>query len=284
MLKKLRRSRWLFWRRFASNRGAVLGLVTVAIITIIAVLAGFLAPHDPSKLGARPFLPPGTASYTLGTDDLGRDVLSGVIYGAGPSLTVGLVAALMSFLIGTTIGAISGYRGGRLGDLLDRTTEFFMVIPQFFLALLLVAYFGSGLGKVIFVIAFLSWPPIARLIRSQFLSLKQYEFVDAARSLGMSPLRIIVGEVMINALPPAIVAGSLQVGRAILLEASLSFLGLGDPEVITWGAMLHDAQPFLRQAPWLTIFPGMAISIVVLAFNLIGDGLNDAMNPRSQQR
>ena len=272
-----------FARRFARNRGAVVGLVGVCLISLLAIASGLVAPYDPHDIVAKPFQAP-SGGYWMGTDDLGRDVLSGVIFGGRASLMVGLVSAGMAVVIGVVIGAVSGYYGGKLGDLLMRLTEMFMVVPQFFLAILIVAFFGSGFGKIILVIGILSWPTVARLVRAQFLWLKEQQFVEAARSLGMSAPGIILGEILPNAIPPAIVAGSLQIARAILLEASLSFLGLGDPNIFSWGTLLHDAQPFLRQAWWIALWPGLAISIVVLAFNLVGDGLNDALNPRTQER
>ena len=273
----------LFAQRFATNKGAVVGLIFVCLVILIACFADVLAPYDPWALGREPFLSP-TSAHMMGTDDLGRDVLSGVLYGGRASLTVGLAAAGMALVMGVSVGAISGYFGGIVGDALMRVTEMFMVIPRFFLAILIVAFFGSGLEKVILVIGILSWPTVARLVRAQFLWLREQEFVEAARSLGMGRTGLIVSEILPNALPPAIVAGSLEIARAILLEAALSFLGLGDPNVFSWGTMLRDAQPFLRLAWWMSVSPGMAISLVVLAFNLAGDGFNDALNPRSQER
>jgi len=273
----------LFAQRFARNRGAVVGLIVVCVVALIACFANVLAPYDPWVLGSQPFVSP-TSAHMMGTDDLGRDVLSGVLHGGRASLTVGLAAAGMALVIGVSVGSVSGYSRGILGDVLMRLTEAFMVVPRFFLAILIVAFFGSGLDRVIFVIGILSWPTVARLVRAQFLWLREQEFVEAARSLGMGRTGLIVSEILPNALPPAIVAGSLEIARAILLEAALSFLGLGDPNVFSWGTMLRDAQPFLRRGWWMSVGPGIAISLVVLAFNLVGDGFNDAMNPRSQER
>ncbi len=208
----------LFAQRFARNRGAVVGLIFVCLVMLIASFADVLAPYDPWALGTEPFLSP-TSAHMMGTDDLGRDVLSGVLYGGRASLTVGLAAAGMALVMGVSVGAISGYFGGIVGDALMRVTEMFMVIPRFFLAILIVAFFGSGLEKVIFVIGILSWPTVARLVRAQFLWLREQEFVEAARSLGMGRTGLIVSEILPNALPPAIVAGSLEIARAILLEA-----------------------------------------------------------------
>jgi peptide/nickel transport system permease protein len=193
-------------------------------------------------------------------------------------------AAAAATTLGIAVGGLAGYYGGRVDALLMRTSELFQILPQFILALLIVALFGSGLEKVIFVIAILGWPLTARLVRAEFLSLKQREFVEAARALGTSDLGIGLRVLLPNALPPAIVAGSLGVAQAILLEAGLSFFGLGDPNRMSWGLMLNNAQGFLRRAWWMSLFPGAAIALAVLAFNLFGDGINDALNPRLEER
>lgn len=273
----------LFAERFSNNKGALVGLIFVLFAGVIALAADVVAPHDPFMLGAMPFQPPGVEHW-FGTDDLGRDVFSGIIFGARTSLIVGFTAAAIGVVIGVSIGAIAGYSGGKLDEFLMRLTEMFLVLPRFFLAIIIVAFFGSGIDRVIFVIGILSWPTIARMVRAQFLWLKEQEFVGAARSLGMSGWKIVMSEILPNAIPPAIVVGSLEVARAILLEAGLSFLGLGDANVFSWGTMLRDAQSFLQRAWWMAVGPGVAISLVVLAINLFGDGLNDALNPRSQER
>jgi peptide/nickel transport system permease protein len=251
-----------FWRRYRKNRSGLVGLALVCGFLLLAVLAGAIATSAPldTKTGA-PFEPPGPIHY-FGTDDLGRDVFSGVVYGARVSLAVG-------FLV---------------DDLLMRVTEMFMVIPVFVLALLLVALFGPSVSNVIVVISILSWPGTARLVRADFLSLKNREFVEAARSLSAGHLDIIFAEILPNALAPVIITASLRVATAILIEAGLSFLGFGDPNTISWGLMLYWAQNFIRHAPWMAIFPGLAISLTTLAFNLMGDGLNDALNPRLKER
>lgn len=271
------------WRRFRKNRVAVAGLAVIAGLVLVAIFAPGLATHDPFQVSRAAFRPPGPA-HPMGTDNLGRDVWSGVVHGTRVSLAVGCLAAATALVIGVLVGAVAGFAGGWLDALLMRLTELFQVLPRFFLALVVVALFGGGIGKLVLVIGVLSWPPTARLVRAEFLSLKQREFVEAARALGLSSPAIAARQILPNALPPAIVAGSLDVAQAVLLEASLSFFGLGDPTMVSWGGMLNTAQPFLRRAWWMSMFPGLAIFLAVLAFNLFGDGVNDALNPRMKER
>lgn len=274
-----------FWSRYRQNRGAVIGLVILVVVIICAVAAPFLFPRSPWSMVQRPFLPPfGTDGLLLGTDALGRDVLSGLFHGARVSLLVGLVSTLVALSIGIPIGALAGYYGGLVDDLLMRFTEFFQTIPSFALAIVLLAIFQPSLGYVILAIAVVSWPPVARLVRGEVLSLRSREFVDAAKLSGQSNLRIILRQVLPNALPPIIVLASLMVATAILLESSLSFLGLGDPNVMSWGYMIGAARTVLRTAWWLSFIPGIAIVLTVLALNLIGEGLNDALNPRLRRK
>lgn len=271
------------WRRFARHRGAVAGGAALALVAAAAVLAPWIAPHDPRSLAGAPFVSPG-ARFWLGTDNLGRDVLSEILHGARISLAVGVLAAASSTLIGVAVGAVAGFFGGGTDAALMRTAEFFQIVPRFFLALVIIALSGPGLAKIIVVIAVLGWPAVARLVRGEFLRLRTYEFVEAARAVGASPLLIIVREILPNAIAPAVVAGSLDVAQAILLEAGLSFFGLGDPNHVSWGTMINTAQAFLGEAWWLSTFPGLAILVSVLSVNLVGDGLNDALNPRAAQR
>jgi peptide/nickel transport system permease protein len=267
------------WHRFCRNRAGLVGMLAILALGVLAILAPALAARDPLRISASAFLAPGGFA-PLGTDNLGRDIWSGVVYGARVSLLVGCLAALTSTLIGIAIGGTAGFYGGSLDGLLMRVTELFQTIPQFFLALVIIALAGPGLGKVIFVIGILGWPLTARLVRAEFLSLKAREFVEAARALGIGDLRMILRVILPNALPPVVVTASLEVARAILLEAGLSFFGLGDPNFVSWGTMLNNAQGFLRRAWWMSVFPGAAIFVAVLAFNLFGDALNDALNPR----
>jgi peptide/nickel transport system permease protein len=274
-----------FWSRFRQNRGAVIGLIILAIVIICAIAAPFLFPRSPWSMVQRPFLPPFEMDgLPLGTDALGRDVLSGLFHGARVSLLVGLVSTVVALAIGIPIGALAGYHGGLVDDALMRFTEFFQTIPSFALAIVLLAIFQPTLAYVILAIAIVSWPPVARLVRGEVLSLRNREFVEAATLSGQSNLRIILQQVLPNALPPIIVLASLMVATAILLESSLSFLGLGDPNVMSWGYMIGAARTVLRTAWWLSFIPGIAILLTVLALNLIGEGLNDALNPRLRKR
>ncbi len=270
-----------FWKRFRYNRGAVIGLIILALVILAAILAPVLFPQSPWKMVQRPFLPPFTQDgLLLGTDALGRDVLSGLAHGAYVSLLVGLVSTIVALAIGVPVGACAGYFAGRTDDALMRFTEFFQTIPSFALAIVLLAIFQPSLTFVIIAIAVVSWPPVARLVRGEVLSLRTREFVEAATLSGLGNTQIILRHILPNALPPIIVLASLMIAQAILLESSLSFLGLGDPNIMSWGYMIGAARTVIRTAWWLSFLPGMAILLTVLALNLIGEGLNDALNPR----
>jgi len=219
----------------------------------------------------------------MGTDDLGRDVWSGVVHGVRVSLAVGFSAALAAVSLGVFIGSIAGYKGGIIDDALMRTVDLFQSIPRLLFALVIVAFFGSGIWNVVLIIGVLSWPRTARLVRSEFLRLRNEEFVISARAVGAGSARVIFRHILPNVLHIVTVVASLEVGAAIIIEASLSFLGAGDPNLLSWGRMLYNAQPFLRQAWWMAIFPGCTIFLTVLSLNLAGDGLNDAMNPKLQR-
>jgi len=270
-------------QRFVRNRAAVAGSVLLASLVAAALLAGVLGSGSPRTLGAEPLARP-SPRHPFGTDDLGRDIWTGVLFGARVSLTVGVLAATTSALIGTAIGSIAGYYGGGVDNVLMRGTEFFLVIPSFLLALILVAVSGPSIWNVILTIGLLGWPSTARLIRAEFLSLKQREFVMAAHAVGAGTARIVFRQILPNAAPPAVVMTSLGVASAILVEAGLSFLGLGDPNLFSWGLMLRNSREFLRIAWWMPTFPGLAIFLTVLSVNLVGDGLNDALNPRLTHR
>jgi peptide/nickel transport system permease protein len=268
-------------RRLSHRPLGLLGLIGAGLFIGIAVIGPWIAPADPFALGSGALLPPGRGHW-LGTDDLGRDLLSGVLYGARVSLLVGLAAASGAVLIGVGVGAAAGYWRGRLDEVLMRLTEWVLVVPQFLIVLVVAAIFGADLRLVIAVLALVGWPTVARLTRAQFLSLGDREFVVAARGIGASDPRIIGRQILPNALPPIVVAGSLQIPAAILAEASLRFLGLSDPHVLSWGGMLNQAQNFLQQAWWMPFFPGAAIFFTVLSFNLAGEALNEMLDPRAR--
>ncbi|MEI9474993.1 MAG: ABC transporter permease [Deltaproteobacteria bacterium] len=271
----------LYWSKFSHNKAAAFGAVTLAIIIGLGTFGPLLSPFDPSDIGGKPLAKP-SLTHLMGTDRLGRDVLSGVLHGIRTSLYVGFVAALTAAGLGGLFGTLSGYYRGWIDDLLMRTLEFFQVLPRFFLGILLAALFGSKIEFVILVIAVLSWMPAARLVRAEILTLKEREFILAAKGLGYSDARIIVSELLPNVLQFLVINTSLQIGRAMLFEASLSFLGLGDPNVPTLGQLLEKAQLTLRLAWWPALFPGSFITLLVLSANLVGDGINDALNPRAK--
>lgn len=273
-----------FWRRYKRNRAAVAALVILIFFMFVAVLAPLISPYDPWQIDKITKLSPPSAKHPMGTDELGRDILSRTINGSRASLFIGLLAAATSTVIGVLIGAISGYYGGIIDTLAMRITELFQTIPRIFLLLILAALFGPSIWNIVFAIGILSWPSTARLLRAEFMRLREYEFVEAARSLGDKDVSIVFSEILPNALAPVIVNTSFQVAGAILLEAGLSFLGLGDPEVISWGVMMYYGRDLIRTAWWLTVFPGLALFVVSLGFNVFGDGLNDALNPRLRKR
>ena len=267
------------WRNYFKNWVSVLGLVILLLLTITALIGPVFAPFDPEDLeiGRRATAP--NAIYWVGTDELGRDVFSRAVTAVRVSLLVGIIAATVSTIVGILVGSLAGFFGGWLDHILMRITEIFQVVPQFFLAVVLVALFGASVLNIIVAIALLTWPIIARLTRSEFLSLKTRQYVDAAYLGGASNTRLIFGEILPNALGPIIVSATLLVGRAMLTEAGLSFLGLGDPSRISLGVMLYQSRPFVQFAWWAAIFPGLLIFLAVLCTNLIGDGLNDVINP-----
>jgi len=269
-----------FWRRFRRNKGAVLGLVIVLTVVLLAILAPVLYSYSPWSMVQRPFLSPfDREGFWFGTDTLGRDIGAGLAFGAQISLLVGIVSTLVALAIGVVLGAFAGYYGGPLDQALMRFTEFFQTIPNFALAIVLVAIFQPSTLSIIIAIGVVSWPPVARLVRGEFLTLRSREFVQASVVLGQRNSRIIVSQILPNTLSPVIVMASLMVAQAILLESSLSFLGLGDPNTMSWGYMIGAARTVIRQAWWMSFFPGMAILLTVLSLNLVGEGLNDALNP-----
>ncbi|WP_249978491.1 ABC transporter permease [Vreelandella olivaria] len=270
-----------FFARFAQNRGALAGLIILLVIIAMAILAPLLFPESPWRMVQRPFLPPFSQDgFPLGTDTMGRNVAAGLMHGAWVSLLIGLVSTSVALLIGVPLGAIAGYYGGLIDDILMRFTEFFQTIPNFALAIVLVAIMQPSVTSIVLAIALVSWPPVARLVRAEFMSLRNREYVEAARLVGQTNRTIILRQILPNTLSPIIVLASLMVATAILLESSLSFLGLGDPNVMSWGYMIGAARTVIRQAWWLSFFPGVAILLTVLALNLVGEGLDDALNPK----
>jgi peptide/nickel transport system permease protein len=266
-------------RRVLRAPAGAVGAALLLLWVLVAVLAPLLAPTDPFAVGGPPLAGP-SADHPLGTDSLGRDLLSGVIHGARTSLVVAASVAGLVALIGTAVGLASGLVGGWLDDVLMRFTEALQVLPRFFLALVVIAFFGPGLDRLVLVLGVTSWPLLARVVRAEVLSLRHREFVDAAVVSGASRTRIALREILPNAVPPALALLGLVVAQVILIEASLGFLGLGDPNVTSWGTLASEAQRFLRVAWWLTVFPGVAILLVVLALNLLGDLLVDALAGR----
>jgi peptide/nickel transport system permease protein len=263
----------------ARTSGGLAGLGLTLALILVSALADWLAPGDPFATVGLPLRPP-SAAHPMGTDDLGRDLLAGVVHGARTSLMVALAVTALAAVIGGAVGALAGARGGMLDDLLMRVTEFVQVLPRFFLAVVVIALCGPGLDRLVLLLGLTSWPGIARVVRAETLSLRTREHVEAARGLGASAGRVLVRHVLPQALPPAVVMVSLTAAGVILVEAGLSFLGLGDPARVSWGYLANNAQRFLRVAWWMAAFPGAAIAMAVLGFNLLGDALRDVLEPR----
>lgn len=271
-------------RIFFTNPNAVAGLAILCFIVLIAVAAPILFPGDPLDMVAMPLVWPGQdPAYPFGTDALGRDVLAGIAHGARISLVIGFAATFLGLLLGITAGALSGYFGGWVDVVLVRIIEIFQTLPNFVLVVVLVAIAQPTASTVIVAIAIVTWPTIARLTRAEFRSIRERDYVIAARSLGYGHLRIMAREILPNALPPIIVTSSILVAGAILMESALSFMGLGDSNTVSWGRMIGEGREFIRTDWYLSAIPGMAIVITVLGLNLLGDGLNDALNPRFDQ-
>lgn len=274
-----------FLLRFARNYGALLGLLIFFLVLLFAGTASLFYEESPWMMVANPLIAPfSDPAYPFGTDMLGRDITAGMLYGARVSLLVGVVSTGVALIVGIVVGAIAGYSGGRTDDVLMRFTEFFQTIPQLAMAVVIVAIFSPSIVSIVGAIAAVSWPPVARLVRAEFLSLKQREFVQAAVVIGQRPLRIIATQILPNAMSPIIVTASFMVATAILTESALSFLGLGDRNLMSWGFMIGAARTMLREAWWMSVWPGVAILLTVLAINLIGEGLNDALNPQLRKR
>lgn len=268
--------------RFLRAPGAVVGLSLVLLVVAAAILATWIAPAGPFESSANPLQSPSFV-HPMGTDDLGRDLLSGIVHGARTSLLIMLAVAVISSVLGVVVGAVAGFRGGLVDDLLMRGTEVIQTVPRFFLAVIVIALFGPGVDRLVLLLGLTSWPMLARVVRAETLSIRQREFVEAARSLGAPDWRILLRHVLPNLAPSAVVVISLTAASVILIEAALGFIGLGDPRVMSWGYLASNGQRFLRAAWWLAVFPGMSILVTVLGLNLIGDALNDLLNPLTAQ-
>ncbi|MGB6102695.1 MAG: ABC transporter permease [Pusillimonas sp.] len=269
-----------FIQGMARHPSGVAAGIFIILLILVAMGVGFIPALDPHVLSDTAFVEP-SVEFLLGSDELGRSVAAGVLHGTRVSLTVGFFAALMATGLGILIGAAAGFYGGWFDTLVMRISEFFQVIPSFVLAAVIVAMTGTGLGQIIAVVGLLAWPQVARVMRGEVMRVKELEFVDAVRCLGVSEWRVLSGEVIPNAVAPVLAVGTLIVGQAILLEAALSFLGLSSAELVSWGRMLNSGQRFLFNAWWLSLFPGAAIFVTVLAFNLFGDAVAAVLNPRN---
>lgn len=267
-------------RRFARNKAALAGLLILLAIVGLAIFASVLYPRPPLRIVGRPELWPFTNErYLLGTDSLGRDIAAMIVHGTRTTLLIGVFASLTATLIGVSVGATAAYVGGWVDEVLMRITELFQTVPNIIFVLTIVSILGPDIRNLTLAVGVVTWTPIARLTRAEFLTLLDREFVQACRSLGMSDLRIMVGEILPNALPPIIVLSSLVVASAILFESAVSFLGLGDPNIASWGGLIGGGRTLIRSSWYICAVPGIAIMATVLALNLVGDGLNDALNP-----
>lgn len=271
--------------RLMRHPSGAVGLILIGLVLLMSVSAGWLFPAGPFSIAGAPRIWPGAdPAFPFGTDSLGRDMLAELFYGSRVSLAIGAAAAIVSLVIGTLVGALSGYHGGWIDDVLMRLTDAMQTIPSFLSAIAIVGIIGPSLTTITIAIAIVSWPMIARLVRAEFLRLRTYDFVQSCRIIGMSDTRIIFGQILPNCLAPIIVASSVLVATAIIVEASLSFLGMGDPNVMSWGTILSVGRQELRSAWYITAFPAVALVLTVLALNLIGDALNDVLNPRLKER
>jgi peptide/nickel transport system permease protein len=269
---------------FLQNRAAVIGLGILAVIVLISLIGPLIYTVPPREMVWMPMTPPGESEYFLGTDYLGRDLLAGLINGGRVTIAIGFSAALLTVLIGVAVGALAGFFGGWVDNVLMRVTEFFQVLPNLLFAMVVVMLFGPTLVNIAIAIGAVSWTSTARLTRAEFLRLRETEFVKAERSIGASNSRLIWKVILPNAAPPLIVVAALSIGSAILFEAGLSFLGLSDPNATSWGRMIGDNRPYILDSSWGVTFPGLCIFLTVLAISLVGDGLNDAFNPKLRQR
>lgn len=271
----------LFWQRFKKNRLAIFGGVIVFLLFAISIFAPYVAPYNPDAINVKHVLEAPSFSHPFGTDDLGRDILSRVIYGSRISLSVGFVAVGIATVIGVILGALSGYYGGWLDTVIMRFVDIMLAIPTFFLILAVIAFLEPSIWNIMIVIGVTSWMGVARLVRAEFLSLREREFALAARALGASDLRIIFRHILPNAMSPVLVSAVLGIAGAVLVESALSFLGIGvQPPTASWGNILTIGKDNIEIAWWISVFPGIAIFITVLAYNLLGEGIRDSIDPR----
>lgn len=276
-LKKLKR----FFINYSKDKFGVIGLIVLGTIAALAVLAPYLPMASPTLLIYKPFMPP-SLDHPMGTDTLGRDLLSRVVWGGRTSIAIGMLAALISLIVGLTLGAIAGYYGGLIDDLICRITDVFLVIPVFFLALFIVAIYGGNVFYVMAVIGLLIWPSNARIMRAQVLTVKEREFVQAAKVIGLSNFKILFHHIVPNSIQPVIANTILQSAGAMITEAGLSFLGLGDPNAITWGKMIYLGQVYITTCWWISIFPGLMLLLTAFALHLIGDAASKILSPKGR--
>ncbi|OJU37871.1 MAG: diguanylate cyclase [Rhizobiales bacterium 68-8] len=268
-------------RRFLRNKAAVAGLIVVGLFVLVAIFAPLLAPYDPIKTNWSEIRHAPSAAHWFGTDELGRDIFSRIIYGARASLMAGVVSVVIAFVVGVPIGIVSGYVGGVFDTVVMRVIDAFLAIPFLIMAIALAAFLGPSLTNAMIAIGISTAPIFARLARGQTLVVKVEEYIEAAYSLGVRPMTLLTRYIFVNAFPPLLVQSTLAIATAIIAEAALAFLGLGQqPPNASWGSMLNTARMALSQAPWMSIYPGVAIFLTVLGFNLLGDGLHDALDPK----
>ena len=282
ILEEMPFTEWL--KMFSANHSAVIGLVILIFVISLSLMGPLFYKTDPFEMVWAPFSPPGEEGFLLGTDYLGRDLLAQIIHGGRASLIVGCAAALLSAMIGITLGALAGFYRGWVEEVLMRITEFFQVLPTLLFSMVLVALFGASLPMITFSIGVVSWTAVARITRAEFLKIRELEYVTAARSGGARDFNLIFSVILPNAYPPIVVQTALLVGFAILFEAGLSFLGLSDPNVMSWGAIMGNNRPYILQQGFTIMYPGLAIFVTVLSISLVGDGLNDALNPKLRKR
>lgn len=274
----------VFWPRLKRNRMAMAGLVVVLLLFVVSLMAPFLTPYDPSAINAWDVLQPPSWKHWFGTDELGRDVLTRIIFGARISLKVGFVAVGIAVFLGTLVGLVAGYYGGWIDSLLMRCVDIMLCFPSFFLILAVIAFLNPSIWIIMAVIGLTGWMGVARLVRAEVLAIREMDYVMAARCIGCSDLRIILRHILPNALSPVLVAATLGVAGAILTESALSFLGIGvQPPTPSWGNILTSGKDYIEFAWWLSLFPGKAILVTVLAYNLLGEGIRDALDPRTMK-